>query len=656
MYHYKVAGILWGFFLCSFYTLYGQKVLYDSLNTLREYAYLQPEKTKQLSLWLLQNAEKNNNISLKQATLFHVANHYYFTAQYSKSDSLYNQIIRIGKNNPKDTLSNVCKVRKAYVLQNLDKWDSAYSLLHRLIVQTEKEKDTTAWISALNGLGLQHEHQYLQDSALFYYKTALKLADKSNDEYQYAYLLNNIGLLKYQGQHFAQAEQDFKESYKKALKIKHVRLQLHTLNNLGITYIAQKKPDSAIMYITLLANMSKKYNYVRELGIAYHNLARCYQEKSQYTDALRYFDSSASLIKLLPEKIYSIRPFNGYASVYQAMGKHKEAVLYAEKALQLCENTSYIEDLILAHQTLALSYEALKNYEKALHHQKSFKKMSDSIQVLNRQKLIAEYQAQYQVEKKEKEIQRLEKQRQIQQFKDQITLLIVSFCAIVLTGGIYLYYSRQKRKTKEEYAQKLTLSIEEERSRIARELHDEVGQTLSAVKNKLHVYKKEYFQLEDMEKQIADTIQQVRTIAQTLYPPYLQKVPFQKAIETLLQRLKDSTQLFYTLEINTAQDLETLLCNNAKLHLYRIIQECLNNTIKHAGATAVKITIEQKQDKVYLVYQDNGKGIQQKPYLNGMGMLSIQERVRILKGIMDLKNTEKGIKLQFIFQKQHLCP
>lgn len=654
MVSYKVA--VWGFVVLSFQTIYAQKALYDSLNVLKEYAYLQPQKTTQVSIWLLKHAEKNNNISLKQAVFFHVANHYYFTAQYKKSDSLYQEVIKLAKNNPKDTLSNMCKVRKVYLLQSLDKWDSAYVLLHNLVKQIEREKDTTAWISALNGLGLQHEHHYLQDSALFYYKKALKLAEKSNDEYQYAYLLNNIGLLKYQGQHYTQAEQDFKESYQKSLKIKQPRLQMHALNNLSITYIAEKKLDSAIFYLNILIKTSKKYGYVRETGIGYHNLARCYQEKKQYTEALRCFDSSAALIKFLPEKIYSIRPFNGYAAVYQAMGKYKEAILYAEKALELSENTNYIEDLILAHQTLALSYEALKNYEKALYHYKAFKKFSDSLQVLNRQKIIAEYQAQYQVEKKEKEIQKLEKHRQIQRFRNQVTLMLVSFFAVLLTGGVYVYYSRQKRKIKEEYAQKLTLSIEEERSRIARELHDEVGQTLSAVKNKIHFYKKQNPELQNTEEQLANSIEQVRSIAQTLYPPYLRKVPFEKAIETLLQRTKENTQLFYTLEIYTMQDLETLLCEETRLHLYRIIQECLNNTIKHAEATAVKITFfEQKQDKLHLIYQDNGKGIQQKSQLNGMGMLSIQERVRILNGSMDLKNSEKGIKLHFIFEKENLC-
>jgi signal transduction histidine kinase len=637
--------------------LHAQKAIYDSLDALKEYAYTQAQKTQRLSLWLLQTAQNKKDISLKQAVLFHTANHYYFTAQYSKSDSLYEQVIELGKKNPKDTLSNLCKIRKAYVLQTLDKWDSAYSILHRLVIENETKKDTVAWISALNGLGLQHEHHYMQDSALFYYKKALKLAEKSNDEYQYAYLLNNIGLLKYQGQHYVQAEQDFKESYQKARKIKHSRLQVHALNNLGITYIAEKKLDSAIIYLNILVQTSKKYNYIRETGIAYHNLARCYQEKSQYKEALRCFDSSASLIKLLPEKIYSIRPFNGYASVYQAMGKYKEAILYAEKALELCENTSYIEDLILAHQTLALSYESLKIYEKALYHQKFFKKFSDSLQSLNRQKLIAEYQAQYQVEKKEKEIQKLEKKRQVQRFRNQIALLSVSFCFIVLLGGLYLYYSRQKRKTREKYAEQLTLSIEEERSRIARELHDEVGQILSAIKNKIHIHKKELPELlHGTEEQLSGTIEQVRSIAQTLYPPYLRKVNFEKAIKTLLQRLKDNTQLFYTFEINVVQSLESILCEHAKLHLYRIIQECLNNTVKHAEATAIKIVLEEKQDKLYLIYQDNGKGISQKSQLNGMGMLSIQERVRILKGSMDLKNSDKGIKLQFSFEKEKLCP
>ncbi|MCS7076396.1 MAG: sensor histidine kinase [Bacteroidia bacterium] len=645
--------------MITFLSFYGlaQKIIYDSLNSLKEYVYTQPQKTQNLALWLLDVAKKNKDVGLEQATLFQVANHYYFTAQYSKADSLYQRVIEIGNRNSKDTLLNLCKVRRVYVMQTLGKWDSAYILLHKLVIEIQKKGDTTAWISALNSLGLQYEHHYLQDSALYYYRRGLKLAEKINDEYQYAYLLNNIGLLKYQSSHYAEAEQDFKESYQKAVKIKNMRLQTHTLNNLGITYIAQKKLDSAISYLNLLAKITKRYNYVRELGIAYHNLARCYQDKKQFNKALSYFDSSASLISLLPEKIYSIRPYNGYASVYQEMGKYKEAILYAEKALSLCQNTIYIEDIILAHQTLSLSYEALKNYIKALEHYKAYKKYSDSLTVLNKQKLIAEYQAQYQVEKKEKEIQKLEKEKQKQHFKNQIALLFISFVGICSIGVIYLYYSRHKRKMREKYAQQLTLSIEEERSRIARELHDEVGQTLSAIKNKLYIHKNELPDfIQDTEKQLSDTIEQVRGIAQSLYPPYLRKVKFEKAIETLLQRVRQNTDLYYTLEIDVPSDLGELLSQEAKLHLYRIIQECLNNTVKHAEATAVKISIEQKNHKLYLIYQDNGKGISHKGQLNGMGMLSIQERVRMLQGNMDLKNTDKGIKLQFIFNIRSLCP
>ncbi|MCS7027417.1 MAG: tetratricopeptide repeat protein [Bacteroidia bacterium] len=654
MYSHKVTfalAIFWS--LCTV----AQKNLYDSLNALKEYAYVEPHKTKKIAEWLWQTAQKNNDISLQQAILFHLASHYYFTAQYPKSDSLYKRIIELANKNPKDTLKNLCKVRRTYILQMLDKWDSAYTLLHKLTPEIERQKDTAAWISALNSLGLQHEHQYLQDSALYYYRKALKLAERINDEYQYAYLLNNIGLLKYQGSHYLQAQQDFKESYQKAVKIKNVRLQTHTLNNLSITYIAQRKLDSAIEYLNKLVRIANKYNYIRELGIAYYNLAQCYQQKKEFDFALAYFDSSSSAIKLLPDKIYSIRPYNGYASVYQEMGKYKEAISYAQKALSLCENTIYIEDIILAHRTLFLCYESLKDYAKALYHHKEFKKYSDSLNALNRQKMIAEYQAQYQVEKKEKEIQKLEKERQKQRFKHQIALLFTSFLAISGIGAVYLYYSRQKRKAREKYAQQLTLSIEEERSRIARELHDEVGQTLSAIKNKIHIHKKELPPfIQETEKQLSDTIEQVRTIAQTLYPPYLRKVSFEKAIETLMQKVKDSTRLYYTVEIPSDLNLDHLLSQESKLHLYRIIQECVNNTIKHADATAIKISFEKKHNKLYFIYQDNGKGIVSKTQLNGMGMLSIQERVRILKGTVDLKNTDKGIKLHFTFDINDLCP
>ncbi len=101
-----------------------------------------------------------------------------------------------------------------------------------------------------------------------------------------------------------------------------------------------------------------------------------------------------------------------------------------------------------------------------------------------------------------------------------------------------------------------------------------------------------------------------------------------------------------------SDDIENKMNIAEKTQVYRIIQECVNNTVKHAKATALKLSINKKDNTIEMTYQDNGQGLKNRNTGKGMGFMSMLERVKILNGGMVISdNSGKGIKLVFDF-----CP
>ncbi|MFN7013742.1 MAG: sensor histidine kinase, partial [Bacteroidia bacterium] len=177
-----------------------------------------------------------------------------------------------------------------------------------------------------------------------------------------------------------------------------------------------------------------------------------------------------------------------------------------------------------------------------------------------------------------------------------------------------------------------------------KDLHDDIGQSLSVIKSKVHLYKQGQTQnLEGLEEAIGEIIEQTRQISRSLYPSYLEKIGLTRSVATMLDKVQRDTNIVCSFEIS--EETENLDLEK-KTHIYRILQECINNTLKHSNATALKIAINKENDLLKLTYQDNGKGISKNEFSTGMGFMSIRERVRIINGILSFDDKrDKGFKL-----------
>ena len=237
-------------------------------------------------------------------------------------------------------------------------------------------------------------------------------------------------------------------------------------------------------------------------------------------------------------------------------------------------------------------------------------------------------------------------------------MISLSVIFILTLFAFYLLYNRYKLKQQTKLQQELfneqqkraeaVLEAEEmERQRIARDLHDGVGQLLSATKLNFNAItnditldnKQTEEKLHKSISMIDDSIKEIRNISHNMMPATLQHFGIIKAIEEFTDRMNlagKSNINFEYFEVD-----EDKLNSTFKLMLYRITQEIINNTIKHADASNINIQLIGDENELVLTIEDNGTGfdVQKAMKEEGIGLKNIQLRVDYLKGILNIDST-----------------
>ncbi len=205
---------------------------------------------------------------------------------------------------------------------------------------------------------------------------------------------------------------------------------------------------------------------------------------------------------------------------------------------------------------------------------------------------------------------------------------------LILAIATYLLLQAQKSKLLEkQFAQNLMIQQDQQLKRIAKDLHDGLGQNLLLVKNSLDFKNTKTATLVD------NTIEEVRSISRKLHPFQLEKFGLTKALENMVTELSDTTSIFFSEEI---EHIDKLFSKEKELYIYRIIQECFNNIIKHANAKAAIITIKKYSNNINIIIQDNGKGFNFNKSIENqdtLGLKSLTERVEFIKGKIQFEST-----------------
>jgi signal transduction histidine kinase len=249
----------------------------------------------------------------------------------------------------------------------------------------------------------------------------------------------------------------------------------------------------------------------------------------------------------------------------------------------------------------------------------------------------------YELGKKQKEI--AEQRNKIYKLYGIISFFVLSSIIIVLL--IRNRNQKNKQKMQQQFATQLLATQEAERQRIAKELHDSVGQNILFIKNQIQ----KIFSNTNptLTQSVDNALQEVRAISKDLYPNQLDQYGLIAAVETLCEQVKLGTDLFISSEL---QIEDYKLSKEIKINCYRIIQESLSNIIKHAKASAVRITATMENGWLQLIIQDNGIGFdntnKMRSAQHSFGLLNLEERVHLLNGKFAIESDAgKGTKLLF---------
>ena len=198
--------------------------------------------------------------------------------------------------------------------------------------------------------------------------------------------------------------------------------------------------------------------------------------------------------------------------------------------------------------------------------------------------------------------------------------------------------------------------LEEERQHIARELHDQTGQVLVGLKLRLQVLSgmlndeqagaKE--ELAGLRTQLNQAASQLKDMAKRLRPPTLDELGFEASLRQLVSEYRRQVDFSIKVQIQT----QPILSKEAETALFRIAQECLTNIAKHSNASAVEISYsEEKQKQVFRIF-DNGEGFESNNTTNGLGLIGIKERVKMLDGTFSIDSSQKaGTKIKIKLPK-----
>lgn len=234
-----------------------------------------------------------------------------------------------------------------------------------------------------------------------------------------------------------------------------------------------------------------------------------------------------------------------------------------------------------------------------------------------------------------------------------IGLLLLMSMAIIL----FFYFSRRRiNKTllekanleiehQKELLQSTIITQEEERKRIAQDLHDAISSKLNVVSLNANILSEKDITAEEANK-IGDSIHKVtstvlensRRIAHDLLPPALQKFGLHAALEELCEELLDTQRFNLNYEIDYPSGF---LKSADELHVFRIVQELMNNSIKHSGATVITLRVNCEENHVSLHYLDDGKGFNMETMRNahGLGMSGIENRAVILEAELAIESS-----------------
>lgn len=629
--------------------------------------------------------------------------------QYNK-DSLLNVIEQIRKMKPDTAQARQLRDLGYDLIES----DSTLSkqLLEESLNRSKQLKDPDAITNSYRMLGIWHNSFNYKDKALELYRASLSSAIGNRHLYLMAGANFNIGNVKYgKGEYdscityYLKATEIFddpgifddKTLTKRVLDKKKSDLYY----NMSAVFNTLKNLKKADEYIDKAISIAESYENAIAVANYMQMKADNFYENGEIEKALRIrLQHLSTLEKSTTWKSNLQGSYQNIAQEYFELGKPDSSKIFAQKSLMTAEELDISDgiananwqlgriamkekDLVLAEKYFEkssayflnsedpsekMSYFdvmhqlmfAQEKYKEAYSYYEKFKTLNDTLLNSERTKQFSEREAKYQSEKKDNQIRM--QQAYIRQKNIHNYLLIGSaVILLIITALGYRNYAQKQKLHQQKIAeletrQQLTATEavlkgeEQERTRLAKDLHDGLGGMLSGIKYSMNTMKGNLIMTPENNQafersidMLDSSIKEMRRVAHNMMPEALVKFGLDTALKDFCNEINQSGALKVNYQSIGLEN--TIIDQTISITIYRIVQELINNTMKHAAAKNAIVQVSKTGNQISVTVEDDGKGFDTSILAGtkGIGWSNIQNRVEFLKGKLDVNSSaEKG--------------
>jgi two-component system, NarL family, sensor kinase len=550
------------------------------------------------------------NLACQTATTRHdtwgtmQANYYqgYVLLKQSRFDSVINeanqQLTRLDQTSGPQWLKNLFLYLKGQTLVRSSQYKEALQTYYLLLHQSEAANDTFMQVRAKTGIGWSHMEMNQHKEALRWFAMALATT-------------HNTAFLECYG---------------------------FPYSNMASVYNNLNRTDSAAYYSQVAVQGARRQEQLTNLANSLYIQAIVFINQHNNTAAEAALNEALVVRRRIGDPFYIVSDMAQLASFYASIGQYEKGIRMAHQAVDTTLHYRLAAKLTLAYSALAENLKAKGDYKGYSTVQETLLQLKDSMYQQNSAQALADLQAKYNVQRSENIIIQKNLDLVRKNYMLYGTLLLSALLSILFITIIINYRKRQRlqmEKVLEEQQQRETIAIlqaeEKERKRIAADLHDNLGAYVAAISaDARHLQqtaapsaftRRMEEHAESMVNQLNDTIWVLKKQSQHL-------TEVGDRLKVWMQKLMHSyPAVQYDFEESITEVL--LLSPTQALHLFYMLQECINNALRHSGCSHIVVTLSDRQHQLKATVWDNGQGFDAATATMGNGIRNLQRRAAL---------------------------
>lgn len=520
-----------------------------------------------------------------------------------------------------------CYLNLGAAFNNIGSFDTAIAIYDTALVYSKRVGEPKRTALIYINIAAVHIYTGKLEKAMQSALAAKPFAEASGDLDRIARVDMTIGNIYYYQNRWLDAYPYYKKCLPVFEQLGNTAMVATSHMNLGILLKNIGKVDSAKLLTQLALNMFEQIGDNEKLLIAYSNLGAILQLQNDLIGAERSFTNAVKLALTIGDTEQEVFNKHSQAEILFLRKQFDQAESLLLEILEVARRNGYYEELSYITETLSLLYSAKGNFDMAYLYLQEYNVARDTLDARKSNELLFQLQEEYEAEQKEQQIALYAanaslQAQEIRQKKLTIILLIIGIVSLATIGGVLLNRSRLKQQLKE-------VNL---RNKIATDLHDDVGSTLSSIKMYSEIISRDIPETQQQAKLFLDKISDnARESIDNMSDIVWMVKPGNDKLANLADRIQEyaqsvcasrGIQLHMELQPGTA---DSVLPMDVRRDLYLLFKEAVNNAAKYSNADGLFVNLSARNNHIVLIVRDNGIGFDTaKVTGNGIGNMRLR--------------------------------